>query len=79
LLYAGLGEHFYNAEALTRIGDTYRAAGDLPAALDAWQQALAILEYHHLPTARELRAKLIAVGSSAATAEARARSVRLDQ
>ena len=79
LLYAGLGEHYYNAEALSRIGDSYQAVGDLHAARDAWQQALAILEDHHLPNTAELRAKLMDVGSPAARAEARGRSVRLDQ
>jgi tetratricopeptide (TPR) repeat protein len=78
-LYAGLGEHYYNAEALTRLGDSCQAAGDPHAARDAWQEALAVLEDHHLPNTAELRAKLMDVGRAAAGAEARGRSVRLDQ
>ncbi len=55
---AGLGEHYYHAEALTRMGDTYQSAGQVPSARAAWQQALAILTDNHLPDSAGLGARL---------------------
>ena len=76
-LYAGLGEHYYHAEALARIGSACQAAGDRPAARGAWQQALAVLEDHHLADAGELRARLTAFIRSAGGV-ARSREAELD-
>ena len=45
-------------EALTRLGDTHHAAGELAQARQAWQQALAILEDLQHPDAGQVRAKL---------------------
>jgi hypothetical protein len=43
---------------LTDFGAAYRAAGDLPAACQAWQQALQILDDLHMPDDRRIRARL---------------------
>ena len=53
-----LGELFGQADTLTRLGDTRAAAADLPAAQDAWQQALDILQDLRHPSAAQVRAKL---------------------
>ena len=47
------------AEALTNLGDTHEAVGDLEAARRAWQDALQIFEDLHLPTyAEDLHTRL---------------------
>ena len=46
------------AETLVYVGDAHRADGNLPAARQAWTQALAILDDMHHPDAERLRAKL---------------------
>ena len=46
------------ASLLTDFGAAYRAAGDLPAACQAWQQALYILEDLQMPDDRRIRARL---------------------
>ena len=46
------------APILIHIGDARRATGRLPAARQAWQQALAIYDDSHHPDADEVRAKL---------------------
>jgi tetratricopeptide (TPR) repeat protein len=43
---------------LADLGDACRAAGDLPAAADAWQQALQLLHDLRLPDALGIRARL---------------------
>lgn len=47
---------------LVEFGDACRAAGDLPAAAGAWQQALQILDDLRLPDRLGVRAKLEQVG-----------------
>lgn len=43
-LFREMGDRYYEAVALTHIGDTELAAGNAPAARDAWLWALSILE-----------------------------------
>jgi len=43
---------------LTGLGDACRAAGDLPAAAEAWQQALQVLDDLRLPDTLGLRTRL---------------------
>ena len=53
-----LGDRWLEAGTLTHLGDTRYAAGDLPQARQAWQQALAILEDIQHPGTEQVRAKL---------------------
>jgi tetratricopeptide (TPR) repeat protein/DNA-binding XRE family transcriptional regulator len=53
-----LGDHYTEAETLTRLGDAYQAAAEPDAAQDAWRQAVAILDDLHHPDAAQVRAKL---------------------
>ncbi len=53
-----LGERYRRAGALGNAGDTHLAAGDLHAARQAWQEALAILDDLHHPDAKSVRGKL---------------------
>jgi tetratricopeptide (TPR) repeat protein len=46
------------ASLLASFGDTYKAAGDLPAARQTWQQALHTLDDLGLPANRGIRARL---------------------
>ena len=46
------------ATALTHLGEARHAAGDLPHARQAWQQALAIYDHIQHPSAGNVRAKL---------------------
>lgn len=46
------------AQILTHAGDAHHAAGELPQARQAWQQALAIYDTAHHPGAGKVRAKL---------------------
>ena len=46
------------ASLLADYGDACRAAGDLPAARQAWQQALQIRDELGLPDTRRIRARL---------------------
>jgi len=43
---------------LAGFGSACRAAGDLPAAVEAWQQALQITDELGLPDSRGVRARL---------------------
>ena len=52
------GDRYHEAEALTHLGDTHQAAGELAQAREAWQQALAILDDLQHPDADQVRAKL---------------------
>jgi tetratricopeptide (TPR) repeat protein len=54
------GDRYSEAEILTHIGDARYAAGELPQARQAWQQALTIYDDLPHPGADELRAKLMA-------------------
>jgi tetratricopeptide (TPR) repeat protein/transcriptional regulator with XRE-family HTH domain len=53
-----LGHRYQKADTLAHAGDAHHADGNLPAARQAWTQALAILEDLHHPDAEPLRAKL---------------------
>jgi tetratricopeptide (TPR) repeat protein len=53
-----LGDHYTEADTLTRLGDAYEAAAEPDAAKDAWRQALAILDDLHHPDTAHVRAKL---------------------
>jgi tetratricopeptide (TPR) repeat protein len=53
-----LGERYYETETLIHLGDACRAAGDGPAARQAWRQALAVLDGDRHPDARRVRARL---------------------
>jgi tetratricopeptide (TPR) repeat protein/transcriptional regulator with XRE-family HTH domain len=57
-IFRGLGELYSQADTLTRLGDTRAAAHDLPAAQDAWHQALNILEMLSHPDVARVRTKL---------------------
>ena len=46
------------AEILTHLGETRHAAGELPQARQAWQQALTIYDDIQHPSADKVRAKL---------------------
>jgi tetratricopeptide (TPR) repeat protein len=46
------------AGVLTRLGDAHRAVGDQPAAREAWQQALAVLDDLHHPDAAQVLSRL---------------------
>ena len=64
-LYTELGYRSTRAETLGDAGDAHHAAGDLAAARDAWQEALAIVDELHYPEADQLRAKLRALATGA--------------
>jgi tetratricopeptide (TPR) repeat protein len=57
-LFREYGARFDEADALTHLGDTHQAAGELAQAREAWQQALAILDDLQHPDAGQVRAKL---------------------
>jgi DNA-binding SARP family transcriptional activator/tetratricopeptide (TPR) repeat protein len=61
-LFRDVGDRFAEATSLTRLGDTRRSAGDLPAARADWLHALSILTELDHPQAENVRAKL--AGSS---------------
>ena len=52
------GDRYSEAGILTHVGDARHAAGELPQARQAWQQALAIYDDIHHPDADKVRAKL---------------------
>ncbi len=52
------GDRCDEAQILTHAGDAHHAAGELPHARQAWQQALAIYDTAHHPGAGKIRAKL---------------------
>jgi tetratricopeptide (TPR) repeat protein len=58
ILYRETGDRFYEAETLTQLGDTRRAAGDLAQAREDWQQALAIFNDLQHPNADKVRVRL---------------------
>jgi len=53
-----LGNRFYEASALTHLGDTCLAVGDPDAARDFWHEGLAILEDLDHPDAESVRHRL---------------------
>jgi tetratricopeptide (TPR) repeat protein/DNA-binding XRE family transcriptional regulator len=57
-LHEELGHRYQKAETLGYVGDAHHADDNLPAARQAWTQALAILDDVHHPDAEPLRAKL---------------------
>ena len=57
-LYRGLGDRYYEADALTSLGDVHLSAGDSGGARRAWAQALRILEEIDHADASRVRAKL---------------------
>lgn len=62
-LYREFGDRFYEAEALTHLGETRHALGELAQAQDAWQQALAVVEDLRHPGAGQIRARLASTGA----------------
>jgi transcriptional regulator with XRE-family HTH domain/tetratricopeptide (TPR) repeat protein len=52
------GNRYDEATILTHVGDARHAAGELPQARDAWQQALVIYDDIQHPAAGDVRAKL---------------------
>jgi tetratricopeptide (TPR) repeat protein/DNA-binding XRE family transcriptional regulator len=59
------GDRHSEAEILTHVGDARHAAGELPHARQAWQQALVIYDDIQHPGADKVRAKLAASSSQA--------------
>ena len=57
-LYRELGDRYFEAGALDRLGDVHLSAGDSGAARRAWAQALRILEEIDHADASSVRAKL---------------------
>ena len=57
-LYRQLDDRYNQAATLVRFGDAHEAGGALPAARDAWRQALAILDELAHPEAEQLRFRL---------------------
>ena len=62
-IFRELGDRYYQADALTHLGDTCHAAGEQRQRPGAWQQALAILDDLHHPDADQVRARLQRLGS----------------
>jgi tetratricopeptide (TPR) repeat protein len=56
------GNRYAEAEILNHLGDARHAAGELPQARQAWQQALAIHDAIQHPDAAKVRAKLAGAG-----------------
>jgi tetratricopeptide (TPR) repeat protein len=52
------GDRATEGEILTHLGDAHHAAGELPQAREAWQQALATYDDIHHPGSEQVRAKL---------------------
>jgi tetratricopeptide (TPR) repeat protein len=57
-IYEEGGHRYYQADTFTHMADVKQAAGDLDAARDAWQRALAILDDLGHPDAERVRANL---------------------
>lgn len=57
-MFHDLGDRFEEADVLTHLGDSCRAAGDVEAAADAWRRALAILDDLGHPDAVDVRVRL---------------------
>ena len=52
-----LGDRRYEADTLTRLGDTHHAIGNTGDAREVWQQALTVLDQLDHPDADEVRVK----------------------
>ncbi|GAA2521249.1 hypothetical protein [Winogradskya humida] len=63
-LYREVGDRYYEPDPLIKLGETHRATGDLDAARDAWEDALAILDDIGRPEADAVRADLATLGST---------------
>ncbi|GAA2571404.1 hypothetical protein GCM10010435_52120 [Winogradskya consettensis] len=63
-LYREVGDRYYEPDPLIKLGETHRATGDLDAARDAWEDALAILDDIGRPEADAVRAGLATLGST---------------
>jgi tetratricopeptide (TPR) repeat protein len=57
-LYRTLNDHYYEADTLTRLGDTYAATGDQAAAQHHWARAADMLSGLQHPDADGVRARL---------------------
>ena len=57
-IFRELGDRYHEANTLSHLGDTHRAAGAPPSARDAWQQAFAILDDIGHADAEKVRAML---------------------
>jgi DNA-binding SARP family transcriptional activator/tetratricopeptide (TPR) repeat protein len=66
LLYAELGFEPAKATTLVNAGDAYYDGGDVPAARDAWLEALAIFDKLQHRDASEVRARLSGIGANGA-------------
>jgi len=53
-----IGERYYRAHTLIRLGETRQASGNPRAARDHWQQAAQLLDDLHHPDAETVRARL---------------------
>jgi hypothetical protein len=53
-----LGDRYYEAASLIRLGEAYEESGDAAAARDGWARALTILEELQHSDADQVRAKL---------------------
>jgi tetratricopeptide (TPR) repeat protein len=62
------GERFFVAIVLSHLGDAYQVVGEIPAAQQAWQQALAIFTKLGAREAEGLRDKLVALDAGRSTA-----------
>lgn len=62
-LVRGFGDRYNEAGILDHLGDTYRAAGDPPAARTVWRHALHIAEELGHPAVPDLRRKIEALQS----------------
>lgn len=60
-LHGELGSEYLMATTLVHAGDAYHDEGDIPAARDAWHQALHILEKLQHRDASEIKARLSAI------------------
>lgn len=57
-LMSKLGNRQNTSEVLDRLGDAFQATGDIVAARESWEQAVAILDGQHHPGAQVIQAKL---------------------
>ena len=62
-LVRGFGDRYNEAGILDHLGDSYRSAGDVPAARTVWRHALHIAEELGHPAAPDLRRKIEALQS----------------
>jgi tetratricopeptide (TPR) repeat protein len=56
--FRAIGAPYLSARSLSDLGDCHEAAGDGDAAIDAWQQALAVLDELAHPDADKVRRKI---------------------